>query len=255
MPTLAKTKDSMSSSAASRAQAGILPTIPSNTQIILPAYNNLCALILNVVSENRLHLAPRKLAEAEHYLWASDDGTGDGPLDGQFSKWSPQRISRSIRDRVKKILSHYGIHDCAYPSQLQLLAKRILDESESEEVARTLAREEATELAAAREQANNHYEGQLGLTPAARGTVPPSNPGAGAASHEQAVAAAALLGQNPRSPNNTGKRKRKRSQREIMLLVPKLTIFPASPGLTAADLSALVSPVPGVGSRRQATPR
>ena len=213
---LALNNVTMSSNAADVADVpSAPPKLPSNVQIVYPFHQPLCHTILGVVSANGLHLSPRRLSEAEHYLWFANGG---GPLDRDYSKWAGDRSGRQIMARIKKILFYYGIYDVSYPSELQVLAKRILDEMEADEVAITAAREEAAEEAAAQQRANDHHEGQLGLLPAARGTVPPSDPGASATSRDQAAAAAAFLGQQPRSRSSTGerKRKRKRSRRERM---------------------------------------
>ena len=65
---------------------------------------------------------------------------------------------------------------CAYLSKLQIKAKRILDESKTEESAHVATNEEAVKEDGVHDQANNLCEGQLGLLPGLRAPFSPPIP-------------------------------------------------------------------------------
>ena len=175
--------------------------LPSNATIVLPNHQDLCRTILQVVSVNNLHLPPKKFSHAVDLLWTVN---GDGPLDGEYSKWASRRTNRQITERIQSIIAYYSVWDTEYPSDLQVLGRQLADENREAKEAIDATRAEQRRIEEAIQLANDRSEGQLGLLPAGRGVRPPSLGGESRAVQEQNVNATAFLAANPRSQNNEG---------------------------------------------------
>ena len=175
--------------------------LPSNANIILANNAELCRVILQVVAVHHLHIPPKKFSHAVSFLWTAN---GDGPFDGQYSKWVLRRTNRQITERIQAILAHYSVWTTEYPSDIQVLARRLVDEHKEARAAVEATREEQRRIEAAIQEANDHREGQLGLLPPQRGVDPPVAHGESRGVREQNAVAAALLAANPRSQNDGG---------------------------------------------------
>ena len=178
-----------------------LPLPPSNTGIILPGNARVALLLLQTVESEGLHLPPKKISSAIQLLWTR---TGNGPLDSVFSQWASARRNRQIKDRFDSILDHYANYDTQYPSQLEVIAKRLSHERDAAVAATAAARAEEERRAFEIQMANDHREGQLGLIPPGHGAALPGVDGVDPAVREQMAGAANLLAINPHSQNDAG---------------------------------------------------
>ncbi len=178
-----------------------LAPLPSDNMIVRTFNIDICETILQTIVDNETHIHPNSLGSVAAYLWTD---AGDGPFDGRFGTWSSDtRLTRNMKNRVNAILTHYSAwsdEDTQWPSQAQVLAKRIVNErneSLAEVEQRRATEQRQNEI---RQDTANLREGVLGALPQRRGTGLP--PLAEPADLHCAQEATGLLAPNPRSQNN-----------------------------------------------------
>jgi hypothetical protein len=178
-----------------------LPLLPSNLDIVRAEHAAVALVILRVVEAHGLHIPPNKLTLAHRFLWATN---GSGLFDGVYAKWAPARMNRQMKLRIDAILSRNHDFEDEYPSELQVIAKRIFDERAEAVQNAEVARAEAAAQEEVIQAANVLREGQLGLLPRARVDSVPTVIGVSPVLRDQMAAGVTLLAGNPRSQNNAG---------------------------------------------------
>ena len=139
-----------------------------------------------------------RFGPAVNMLW---NPLGDGPFDNRFQPWASLRANRNLKDCTLYIIKYFSNNNTEYPSQLQVLAKRLSNEREDvvqEHIQRTNTDHH---LQQTRQAENDFREGALGLLPAGIGVRIPSLEDD--AEIQRAQAAATMLGQRTASQNNT----------------------------------------------------
>ena len=92
-----------------------------------------CWTLLQTVQATAAHLHPNKISSILTRLWKPE---GDGPFDCRFTTWSAQRAHRNVTYCVLAAMNVHGTATSAYPypTELQILAKRLLNEYQDKQL-------------------------------------------------------------------------------------------------------------------------